>query len=505
MFCRACWANIPDGSRECSRCHADPAAAPAGPPASPARPPAPTVAVRARPGSGDRTNRLIGLVAVLVMVLIGGPPAVEWAARHWRDGGGVPSSGPGSPGPVERLGLVLEAPAAEPIGPTAGAGPEVLLMREAYALYQEGRIPEACDRYRDVVNRAASDQARRNLGACLTRLGRDAYQADLPVQAVDYYQRALEVYGEAPGVWAALALAHLKGRDAGRAQSVLEQAVQRFPDDADVLYLLAEAHERQGRTREAGDSLRQLLARHPGHGRGRTLLASIEREQKVEGGYWSQESRHFLVRYEGALGLDVGRSVVDYLEDAYDSVGRDLGFFPPDRIQVGIYQEEVLGEVIGVPAHFIRGAFDGRKIRLNMRQTVAYSNDLSRLVRHEYTHAVIHALSKGRAPVWVHEGLAQVMEPRSAPRGLVSVPRQYLTLGGIERLARTMDPAAFTAGYALTHVAVEHLVERGGMARVREFLGRLGQGDSVEQALPQVFGFGADEVEGRLLAVAGRN
>lgn len=505
MFCRSCWANIADGSQQCPKCEADPAAAPAARPASPARPPAPTVADPARPKGGDRTNRLVGLVAVLVMVLIGGPPAMEWAALRWRDGGGVPPSGPGPRGPVERPPLESEAPAAEPIGPTAGAGPEVGLMREAYALYQEGRIAEACDRYRDVVTRAASDQARRNLGSCLTRLGRDAYQADLPAQAVDYYQRALEVYGEAPAVWAALALAHLKGRDAGRAQGVLEQATQRFPDDADVLYLLAEVQERQGRTREAGDSLRRLLARHPGHGRGRTLLASIEREQKVEGSYWSQESRHFLVRYEGALGLDVGRSVVDYLEDAYDSIGRDLGFFPADRIQVGIYQEEVLGEVIGVPAHFIRGAFDGRKIRLNIRQTVAYSNDLSRLVRHEYTHAIIHEMSRGRAPVWVHEGLAQVMEPRSAPRGLVSVPRQYLTLGGIERLARTMEPAAFTAGYALTHVAVEHLVERGGMSRVRDFLGRLGQGDSVEQALQQVFGFGAEEVEGRLLAVAGRS
>jgi len=48
----------------------------------------------------------------------------------------------------------------------------------------------------------------------------------------------------------------------------------------------------------------------------RTLLASIEREQTVEGSYWSQESRHFVVRYEGAVGLDVGRSVVDGLEEA---------------------------------------------------------------------------------------------------------------------------------------------------------------------------------------------
>jgi Tetratricopeptide repeat len=270
-----------------------------------------------------------------------------------------------------------------------------------------------------------------------------------------------------------------------------------------VLYLLADVQERQGRNREAAEVLRRLLARHPQHGRGRTLLASIEREQKVEGGYWSQESRHFLVRYEGAGGLEVGRSVVDALEEAYDSVGRSLGHFPADRIQVSLYTEEVLGQVHRVPAHFIRGLFDGKKIRFNLSHSVAYTNDFSQLVRHEYTHAVIHELSSGRAPIWVHEGLAQVMEGRSRYPLEITVPRQYLTLTGIERLARTMDPAAFTAGYILTHAAMEHVVDRGGMSRVGDFLKRLGQGQPVEQALTQTFGFGGEEVEGRLRAVAG--
>ena len=45
----------------------------------------------------------------------------------------------------------------------------------------------------------------------------------------------------------------------------------------------------------------------------------LEREQGVESGYWSQESQHFLVRYEGGGGIDVGRSVIDNLERAYEA------------------------------------------------------------------------------------------------------------------------------------------------------------------------------------------
>jgi len=373
-------------------------------------------------------------------------------------------------------------------------------------LYREGRVAEACEKYREVVSRASSDEARRNLGACLARLGREAYQANQAQLAVEHYQRALDANPSAREIWAALAIAHVKTGDLTRAQSVLEQAVRSFPDDAEVLYLLAEVQERQGRTREAADTLRRLHAAHPGHARGRTLLASVDREQKVEGSYWAHESPHFLVRYEGAQGIDLGRSVVDTLEEAYDSIGRDLGTLPKDRIQVGIYATPVFGEVIGAPPHYIAGAYDGKKIRLNLSASIAYSNNLSRLVRHEYTHAVIHLATSGRAPIWLHEGLAQVMEPRAAPRLLqVTVAREYLSLAGIERLSRTQSPEALVAGYSLTHIAVEHLIDRGGLSGMRDFLARLGRGEPLPQAMRNAFGFGPEEVEARLLAAGGKS
>jgi hypothetical protein len=97
------------------------------------------------------------------------------------------------------------------------------------------------------------------------------------------------------------------------------------------------------------------------------------------------------------------------------------------------------------------------------------------------------------------------MEPRSAPRLIeVSVPRAALTLAGIERLSRTADPVALVAGYGLTHVAVEFLLDRGGMGAMRDLLGRIGAGVSVPQALREVYGFGPEEVEARLLAATGR-
>lgn len=443
-------------------------------------------------------------MGMVLVGLVAGPPVARWFEARQSKEPVAPSPSvpvPGARAPLE----VTAAPGVEPAPIAAALGVEAALGREALALYREGRVSEACEKYREILGRTSSEDVRRNLGSCLARLGREAYQADQAKIAVEHYQRALEAYPGLREVWTWLAVAHVKAGDLAAAQAVLEQALRNFPDDAEALYLLAEVQERQGRTREAVETLRRLLGAHPGHARGRALLASLDREQKVEGSYWAHESRHFLVRYEGAQGIDLGRSVVDTLEEAYDSIGRDLGTYPKERIQVGIYATPVFGDVIGAPPHFIAGAYDGKKIRLNLAASAAHSNNLSRLVRHEYTHALIHLATNGRAPIWLHEGLAQLMEPRSAPRLLqVRVPREYLTLEGIERLSRTQSPEALVAGYSLTHIAVEHLVDRGGLSGMRDFLARLGQGEPLPQALRNAFGFGPEDIEARLLAAGGK-
>jgi tetratricopeptide (TPR) repeat protein len=455
---------------------------------------------------GANLARVNVALAVVSVALVAGPPAVRWW-QAWQQ----------APPPDAAPLPAAEPPDAEPdasppeVAPPAVAGrgddADARAVREAFNLYQQGQVAAACEQYRDLVARSRRDDLRRALGSCYARLGRDAYQAGRPAEAIKHYRQAVDAAPERQ-YWSGLALAHGRAGEVARGQAVVEQALRAFPDDPDLLYLLADLQERQGRTREAVDTLKRLLTRESGHARGRTLLTRLEREQGFEAGFWSQESPHFLVRYEGGGGIEVGRSVVDVLEGAYESLGRDLAVYPKERVQVGIYVTKTFAEIGGIPQEFaehVLGFYDYQKLRLRLSASQSGSIGLERLVRHEYAHLLIHQATRGRAPRWLHEGLAQVVEPRSAPRFVetdVALNREHYTLDGLERLFRSN---AVGAAYQLSHVICEHLVDRGGMSGIRAFLTRLGAGESVPQALKEGAGVAAGDLDARLLAAGGRS
>jgi tetratricopeptide (TPR) repeat protein len=443
-------------------------------------------------------------IAAGLVLLVAGPPLFRWWEAQRAPG---QADGERAPAPAEPRAEPGQPRAVEPVAAAGGDDADARAAKEAYALYQRGQIAAACERYADLAARSRRDDVRRSLGGCHARLGRDAYQAGRSAEAVEHYRQAVDA-APVREHWAGLALAHARAGDLARGQAAAEQGLRAFPDDPELLYLLADLQERQGRTREAVETLKRLLARESGHARGRTLLARLEREQGFEAGYWSQESRHFLVRYEGGGGIDVGRSLTDVIEQAYESLGRDLGVYPKERVQVGVYVTKTFAEIGGIPPEFaehVLGFYDYQKLRLRLSASQAGSIGLERLARHEYAHLLIHQATNGRAPRWLHEGLAQVVEPRSAPRFVeteVSLERQHYTLDSLERLFRSN---AVGAAYQLSHVVCEYLVDRGGMSGVRAFMARLGQGESVPQALKDGAGVGVEDLEARLLAAGGRS
>jgi hypothetical protein len=200
------------------------------------------------------------------------------------------------------------------------------------------------------------------------------------------------------------------------------------------------------------------------------------------------ESRHFTVRFEGREDPALVWSLLERLESAYRDVGRQLGAFPEGRVRVVLYTDGEFPAHAPVP-HWAQGLFDGW-IRLAVSWVGLHEESLDNTLRHEYTHALVHARTRGNVPAWLSEGLAIINEGRDTERErrLVRAADHLLPLHELHGSFLTLPRAQVPLAYAESEAAVRYLLGRHGVSAVRALLTRLGESKDFATALQDVTG-----------------
>jgi tetratricopeptide (TPR) repeat protein len=411
-----------------------------------------------------RATRTFLLVSVAA--LAAGGLTLGWLGTHERPGEHAPSS----------------APAAR------ASADATTLTEEAIRLYAAGQFARACDRFRTAADSEPGSTARRNdAGRCFEGWGWQALSEGRPTEAMALFRQGLDDLPDAPGLLRGFAVSAVHAGQASEAIRPLE-AVIRVADDVQVRLLLAHLYDRADDSNQAIVHLEGVLVRDPAHEAAKRLLAKVRRERQAEAGFERETAAGFAIKWPTGMAQERRRQVRRVLDAARDRLERELEYRPRDAVAVVLYADDDFRFVTGAHA-WASGVFDG-KIRLPLG---ARDRDLERLVLHEYTHAAVHELARGRAPRWLHEGLAQAIEGAEVDP-MLRVPVS-VTLAGVEALITDADPLRARTGYDLALWIVRDLLDRGGPARAADLLRRLGDGDDLETAFGRVYGVRLTELE----------
>ncbi|MGB7471914.1 MAG: peptidase MA family metallohydrolase, partial [Candidatus Acidiferrum sp.] len=218
-------------------------------------------------------------------------------------------------------------------------------------------------------------------------------------------------------------------------------------------------------------------------------LDKAQRDKQEEESYKENESAHFTLRYSGAAEPELARDVLRTLEAHFSEIESELDFTPPDSIGVVLYTQQAFADITRAPGWV--GALNDGRIRVPVQGLTSMTPELSRVLKHELTHSFVGQKTRGRAPTWIQEGLAQWMEgKRSGDNAdtLVQIFQQghAASLGSLEGswMGLSNDSAAYAYAWALANV--EYIVQQDGMGDIERILDLIASGTSTEEALREV-------------------
>ncbi|MFQ5585891.1 MAG: peptidase MA family metallohydrolase [Thermodesulfobacteriota bacterium] len=210
------------------------------------------------------------------------------------------------------------------------------------------------------------------------------------------------------------------------------------------------------------------------------------------------EANHFIIRYRGGENAVAGHIIAILLEEAYISVGADFDYHLDEKVEAFLYSRERFRDITRSPS-WAGAIYDGA-IKIPAGGITEKTDLLEEVLFHEYTHAVVHRLSKGRAPMWLNEGIAQYEEGKR--QGLyreilrdILEQRERVSLRRLEGPFIGLNEEDAVAAYVLSLSATEYLVSEFGVSAVRNILEELGGGRELEDAVFSALYLSYDELE----------
>lgn len=337
---------------------------------------------------------------------------------------------------------------------------------------------------------ARGGDAKANAGAALAHHAASQFElshGDIERALADE-RSALTYAPDEPTLLMNLAYLHLRRSEFRQSLEYLERARRSSPDSPDVAKLAGWAYYGMNKIDEAVAEWKRALALHPDP-EVKAALEKALRDKQEEESYKENASSHFTLKYSGAAEPALARDVLRTLEGHFSAIESELNFTPPDAIGVVLYTQQAFADITRAPS-WASALNDGR-IRVPVQGLTGMTPDLSRVLKHELTHSFVGQKTRGHAPTWIQEGLAQWMEGKRSSDFAYALTQilqsgRMPSLDSLEGTWTGFPEDDVARAYAWSLATIGFIVESGGMGDVERILDRIGSGVSTEAAVREV-------------------
>ncbi len=369
--------------------------------------------------------------------------------------------------------------------------------------YEKGRYQRAYSEFQKALALAPeSEGIKIDISTTLSEMAwQDFKQGDYD-QAAYLFEKSLSYNPGNDSAVHGMGYTEYQFHDLEQAQVWLGKYFDMGGDNADAYALLGRIHYDNNQHDQALTYLRMALKLNPSQTGIRQLIQKIERDLKIEDEFWSEDTRHFVVKYEGLANLDAGNIIIVILEEAYFKIGGDLGYYPENLITAIIYTGKQFQDAARAP-DWAGALYDG-KIRIPAGGLRESNPMIERIIFHEYVHALLRERTRNNIPTWLNEGLAQYYEgdPLPAQQKMIRLIAKQPKLPPLKALEGSFTGFSKNQAqmvYTQSLLAVQYLRDRYSRYVIEQLLDELARGKSMEQAIERTFSMSYEQFDEQLL------
>lgn len=229
------------------------------------------------------------------------------------------------------------------------------------------------------------------------------------------------------------------------------------------------------------------------------LIRKAKEKSASDGESSQDEDQHFVINFAGNSKDDLGDIAFDSLNDIYDDVTTLLDCDPDVKVNVNFFLTD---EYYNGNKDWSAASTRGLKIDVPLKSGYKSEEYVKGLLAHEFTHAIINLKTNNRAPLWVHEGLAQYEEFKTQFGSEENLRSDYvgiyenefkengffIPLDKIPNYMKSSDRKDVSRAYIASWIAIRCMTDLYGESSVSTLLGSMSKGNDIRQAVSDVTG-----------------
>ncbi len=215
------------------------------------------------------------------------------------------------------------------------------------------------------------------------------------------------------------------------------------------------------------------------------LISAVEPRRQPR----TRNTSHFTVVFDGAENRETWMRMQAILEYAYQEICQKFGYVPDTPIKVVLHMKQKFSGEMGTPA-WADTLFDHASgtIHIPAGQALDDLAWFSRVVRHEFVHALLHARMNTQltvTPTWLVEGLALQLaeDPWSDLDEIRKKHPPFIPLASLQGRWNEIPADSLPMAYVEADLATRILTERYGIYRIRQVLNVVRTGQSLDAAM----------------------